>query len=68
MLRALVLALLLANAGYFAWTRGLLADYGFAPAAQSEPQRLTQQIRPEAMRLLSPEEVRQLEANPSGRP
>ena len=33
MLRLLVLALLLANAGYLAWTHGLLADYGFAPAA-----------------------------------
>jgi hypothetical protein len=68
MLRALVLALLLANAGYFAWTRGLLADYGFAPAAQSEPQRLTQQIRPEAMRLLTAEEARQFESNLSSRP
>jgi hypothetical protein len=68
MLRALVLALLLANAGYFAWTRGLLADYGFAPAAQSEPQRLTQQIRPEAMRLLTPGEARQLESQPPARP
>ncbi|WP_296916957.1 hypothetical protein [Polaromonas sp.] len=68
MLRALVLALVLANAGYFAWTRGLLADYGFAPIAQSEPQRLTQQIRPEAMRLLTPDEARQLESNPSSKP
>lgn len=54
MLRLLVLALLLANAGYFAWTKDLLAPYGFAPATQSEPQRLTQQIRPEAMRILTP--------------
>jgi hypothetical protein len=68
MLRALLLALLLANAGYFAWTRGLLAAYGFAPAAQSEPQRLTQQIRPEAMRLLTLEEARQLESHPSAKP
>ncbi|MGH6641040.1 MAG: SPOR domain-containing protein [Polaromonas sp.] len=62
MLRLLVLALLLANAGYFAWTQGLLADYGFAPASQSEPQRLAQQIRPEAMRLLTASEARQLES------
>jgi hypothetical protein len=61
MLRLLVLALLLANAGYFAWTHGLLADYGFAPAAQAEPQRLAQQIRPEAMRLLTTADARQLE-------
>ena len=53
MLRLLVLALLLANAGYFVWTQGLLAVYGLAPARQSEPERLAQQIRPEAMRLLA---------------
>ena len=61
MLRLLVLALVLANAGYFAWTQGLLADYGFAPIAQAEPQRLAQQIRPEAMRLLTTTDTRQLE-------
>lgn len=62
MLRLVVLALLLANAGYFAWTHGLLANYGFAPAAQAEPQRLAQQIRPEAMRLLTATEARQLDS------
>ena len=65
MLRLLVLALLLANAGYFAWTHGLLASYGFAPAAQAEPQRLAQQIRPEAMRLLTATEARQLDSSAS---
>ena len=53
MLRLLVLVLLLANAGYFAWSQNLLADYGFAPQAQAEPQRLKQQIRPEALQLLA---------------
>ena len=48
-----MLALLLANAGYFAWAQGLLAGYGFAPPVQAEPQRLKQQIRPEAMHLLN---------------
>ena len=61
MLRLLVLALLLANAGYFAWTQGLLADYGFAPAVQAEPQRLAQQVRPQAMQLLTAADARQLE-------
>jgi hypothetical protein len=64
MLRLLVLALLLANAGYWAWTQGLLAAYGFAPATLSEPQRLAQQIRPEAMRLLSANEAGQAQGNP----
>ncbi len=62
MLRLVVLALLLANAGYFAWTHGLLADYGIGPFAQAEPQRLTQQIRPEAMRILTATEARQLDS------
>lgn len=60
-----MLVLLLANAGYYAWTQGLLAGYGFAPMAQAEPQRLAQQIRPEAMRLLGASEARQLETGPS---
>jgi hypothetical protein len=63
MLRLVVLALLLANAGYFAWTHGLLADYGIGPFAQAEPQRLTQQIRPEAMRILTAAEARQLDSS-----
>ena len=51
MLRAIALALLLANAVYFAWGQGLLAAYGLAPARQSEPERLAQQLRPEALRI-----------------
>ena len=51
MLRAIALALLLANAAYFAWGQGLLAAYGMAPARQSEPERLAQQVRPEALQV-----------------
>ena len=47
----LVLVLLLANGAYFAWGHGWLAAYGFVPARVTEPERLAQQIRPEAMRL-----------------
>ena len=54
MQRVLVLALLLANAGYFAWGQGLLAAYGLKPARQAEPERLAQQIRPEALQLIAP--------------
>ena len=61
MLRLLVLLLVLANAGYYAWGRGLLAPYGFGPLAQAEPQRMAQQIRPEALRVLTPFEARQIE-------
>lgn len=62
MLRLLVLILLLANGAYFAWSQGLLRSWGLAPLQQSEPQRLEQQIRPEALRLLSADEARRIES------
>lgn len=62
MLRGLFFLLLLLNGGYFAWSQGLLQAYGLGPAERSEPQRLAQQIRPEAMRLLGQDEVRRMEA------
>lgn len=62
MLRLTVLLLLLANAGYYAWAQGFLLPWGWGPAQQSEPQRLAQQIRPEAIRVMRPEETRRAEA------
>ena len=61
MLRLTILLLLLANAAYFAWSQGVLAPLGLAPAQQSEPHRLEQQIKPQALRILSSEEARRLE-------
>lgn len=52
MLRLAVIALLLANAGYYAWSQGLLADWGYAPTQEAEPQRMAQQIRPETLQVL----------------
>lgn len=63
MLRALVLLLVLANGLYYAWSQEWLAAWGFAPARQNEPQRMAQQVQPDRVRLLSPEEVRRLESN-----
>lgn len=62
MLRLLLLVLVLANGVYFAWTSGLLRAYGFAPAPQNEPQRVAQQIKPEALRVLSASELKGVEA------
>ena len=53
MLRWVVIVLVLANAGYFAWTQGYLGGLGMAPLEQREPQRLAQQLKPEALRLLN---------------
>lgn len=57
MLRVFVLFLLMLNAVYFAWGHGWLLPYGYGPARQSEPQRLAQQIRPQAIQLMTAAEV-----------
>jgi len=66
MLRLAVLILLLANATYFAWSQNLLASWGIAPAQQTEPQRVDQQIRPQLLRILSPDEARPMELTAAG--
>ncbi len=58
MLRTLVLLLLLANAGFFAWQEGWLdGPLGGASVRQQgrEPQRLKQQVNPERLIVLAPE-------------
>ena len=52
MLRQLVVALVLANTGYFLWSQGMLVRFGLGPVNQSEAFRLDQQIQPNAIRLL----------------
>lgn len=55
MLRALVLLLALANAGFFAWSRGWLDGVaGVRMAGEREPERLARQVHPESVRLLPP--------------
>ena len=62
MLRLIVLSLLLANGAYFAWAQGLLHAVGLGPVQQSEPHRVSQQIRPETLRVAAGEDARRLEA------
>ncbi len=54
MLRIAFLVLLLANAGYYAWSAGMLRGWGAGPEETSEPQRLAQQIHPEILQLHVP--------------
>jgi len=61
MLRLFVLVLLLANAGFYAWSQGLLLAWGLGPSQQSEPQRLQQQVRPEAVQVIPADELRRVE-------
>ena len=63
MLRLIVLILLLANGIYFVWSQGYLRAWDFAPAQQTEPQRLAQQLRPENLRILKAGEARGIEPN-----
>lgn len=64
MLRLLVLLLVLLNALYYAWSHGMLSAYGFGPLHQNEPQRLAQQIRPDALLVVSAEPSRPADAQP----
>lgn len=55
MLRFALLVLLVANAGYLAWTQGWMATLGWSPEVQSEPFRIKQQVRPEVLSIAKPE-------------
>ena len=61
LLRWLALLLLLANGAYFAWGQGYLKPVGLGPASQSEPQRLAQQIHPDAIQRLSAAEFQAIQ-------
>ncbi|MDD2844299.1 MAG: hypothetical protein PHT57_05035 [Rhodoferax sp.] len=58
MARTFVWLLLLLNALYWSWAQGWLLPYGFGPLSQREPQRLAQQILPQAITLVSEAEAR----------
>jgi len=53
MLRLIVWVLLVLNLGYYAWGQGWLLAYGWGPTQQHEPQRLAQQVHPEALTILT---------------
>jgi hypothetical protein len=53
MTRWLALLVLAANLGYYAWSQGAFAVFGTQPArlSEREPQRLQQQVRPQALEI-----------------
>lgn len=59
MIRFAIVLLLLANAGYYAFSQGMLRSLGWAPENPSEPERLQQQVKPEALRILTKQEAEQ---------
>ncbi len=53
MLRALLAALIVANLGFFLFTRGALDSvFGVRALGDREPERLAHQVRPQSIRLL----------------
>ncbi|MBS0407939.1 MAG: SPOR domain-containing protein [Proteobacteria bacterium] len=51
MLRALVLALLVANAVFWGWSHGAPGALGWAPVRPDEPERLARQVHAQALHL-----------------
>ena len=50
---ALAVVLVMANMLFWAWSHGGLRVFGWGPSDPREPQRVEEQLRPEALRLLS---------------
>jgi hypothetical protein len=61
MLRWIVALLVAANALAWAWREGHLAAWGLGGAASRESERLGQQVRPEAIRVLATGEAQRME-------
>ena len=49
--RNLCLALLLLNLLFWAWSEGYLRAVGWGPREVNEPERLQEQVRPEALQI-----------------
>jgi hypothetical protein len=64
MMRVVVLILLLANLGFYAWTQGWLdAALGVSALGDREPERLARQVSPQAIRILPPQPAPRVAAN-----
>jgi len=64
MLRLLLLALILANLGFYAWSQGWLDSVvGVRATGDREPERLARQVRPETVVILPPESASSVAAS-----
>jgi hypothetical protein len=68
MIRFAIVLLLLANAGYYAFSQGMLRSLGWAPDNPSEPERVQQQVKPEALRILSAQDAKAAQQQARTRP
>ena len=67
MWRWMVLALVVANGGFWLWRHGELRALGLGPIEVAEPARLKTQIQPEALRV-TPQEPAPAAAAPASQP
>ena len=64
MLRLVLLALIVANLGFYSWTQGWLDNVvGIRAIGDREPERLARQVRPETVVILPPEAAASSSAN-----
>lgn len=68
MLRLVVTVLLVLNLSYYAWGQGWLLAYGWGPSQQREPQRVAQQVHPEAITILNGQEASSSDGGPAPQP
>ena len=66
MIRFAIVLLLLANAGYYAFSHGMLRSMGWVPENPAEPERMQQQVNPEALRIMTREEMEQAQKQVQG--
>ena len=66
MLRWMLALVVVANLLFLAWSQHWLAPLGLGPVSQSEPQRLSQQMHPEAIVLRPARPTASASAAPQG--
>ena len=66
MLRWMLAFVVVANLLFLAWSQHWLAPLGLGPVSQSEPQRLSQQMHPEAIVLRPARPAASASAAPQG--
>ena len=66
MLRWILALVVVANLLFLAWSQHWLAPLGLGPVSQSEPQRLSQQMHPEAIVLRPARPAASASAAPQG--
>ena len=57
-LKGLAMALIVLNLLFWLWSNGSLKVFGWGPVDPREPQRVEEQLRPEVLHVLPPDQRR----------